>query len=454
MKSAEWGSYEDAPRLVTDVPGPESLKMLADQDRYETASRTYTSVFKIGVSRARGSTIEDVDGNRFIDFFSGVSVINLGHGFPPVRNAIRDQLDKVVHINEMPTETRINFLKTFNSTLPARLKDHSKTMFTVTGAEACETAIELARHVTGRKTIVAFSGSYHGVSGEIISATSNPHYRGYAGIGLRDIAYIPYPYAYRFPFHVKREDMSAYVGDMLRHMISDPYAGPGEIGGVIVEPIQGEGGYVVPPDDFLPVLREITEDHGVPLILDEVQSGVGRSGRIWASEYTKVSPDIMCVSKSIGEGIPISMISYKDEYDEKLPPGFHLGTYRGNPLGMAAGNATLNYLRESSVLDTVRSNGSHLLNRLEEFAQNNRYVGEVRGRGYMIAMEMVDDPATKKPGTKKAARIKEYMFKHGVLMHTCGHYSNVLRFMAPLTIEPDLADRGIDILGDALKEVS
>jgi 4-aminobutyrate aminotransferase-like enzyme len=446
-------SFENAPLIRVPPPGPKSSEILAKQDQYETNSRTYTKQFRMAIKRASGSTVEDVDGNIFIDWFSGICVLNLGHGHPVVKRAMLDQIEKLVHMNEVPNETRVNFLETLASTLPGSLKNNVKVMFTVTGGDACEAACALSRHVTKKRTIVVFGGAYHGVAGDIVGATANHHYRDYAALSSQNYYHLPYPYSYRFPINVKSEDVSKAVVDQLEYLIKDPYSGAGAVGGVMVEPVQGEGGYIVPPDDFLPMLREVTEKHSVPLIVDEIQTGVGRTGRIWASEYSGISPDIVCISKSIGGGIPTSMIAYNKEYDRDLPPGFHLGTYRGNPVALAAGDAILRHLKSSDLLERVRTEGSRIKKRFEEFAEDFPAIGEVRGKGFMVATEFVKDEKTKEPWPDLASKVKGEMFSKGVLMHTCGHYSNVLRYMAPLTIESDLIDRGIDVYLESLNSV-
>ena len=454
MKSEYDLSFEEAPTIKTTLPGPKSRVYLDKQDALETNTRTYTGQFRLAVEKARGSTIRDMDGNVFIDWFSGICVLNLGHSHPVVKNAMMEQLDTLVHINEIPSETRINFLETLNSTLPGKLRNHSKTMFTVTGADAVEAGMAMARHLTGRKTIVAFGGSYHGVAGDVVAATSNHHYRDNANLDLRNIYHLPYAYPYRFPVRASEDEISQIIVDQLEYLIRDPYAGPGAIGGVLVEPIQGEGGYIVPPEDFMPMLREVTEKHGIPLIVDEVQTGVGRTGKMWASEYSNITPDIMCISKSIGGGIPTSMISYHEEYDRKLPSGFHLGTYRGNPVALAAGNAILNFLKTSDTLERVREKGAYIRKRFEEIAEDNPMIGDVRGKGFMVAAELVIDREKKTPGTDLASRAKNAMFQRGLLMHTCGHFSNVMRHMAPLTIEDRLIEKGLEIFGDSIRETS
>lgn len=444
-------SLENAPIIKTKVPGPKSKQYLDIQDKLETSSRSYTSFFKFAVDYGKGSTIVDLDGNVFIDWFAGVSVLNLGHAHPAVLQALRGQVEKMTHITEVPTEARINYLKTLNSVLPGKMKDNSKILMTVTGADACEAAVSLARYNSKKPTIIAFTGSYHGIAGGIVGATSNYHYRDYAGFGSQNYVYAPYPYPYRFPGKTRAEDISKDVISRIEEMIRDPYSGVPPVGGIIVEPVQGEGGYIIPPDDFLPMLRETCDQHSIPLIIDEVQSGIGRTGKVWASEYQNVTPDIMCISKSIGGGIPFSSVAYRNDFDQ-IPKAFHLGTYRGNPLGLAAGAAVLDVVRDEKFLERVRSKGKYVLSRFEEIQRNSKIIGEARGRGFMIANEIVKNKVDKSPGTELAGMVRENMFQKGVLMHTCGHYGNAMRFMAPLTIEDDLLERGISIFEEAIKE--
>ena len=444
-------SIENAPLLKTKIPGLKSKEFLDIQDTLETSSRSYTSFFRFAIDYGKGSTVVDMDGNVFIDWFGGVSVLNLGHGHPAVMSALKSQVEKITHITEVPTEARIKYLKTLNSVLPGKMKNNSKVHMTVTGADACEAAVSLARYNSKKPTIIAFSGSYHGIAGGIVGATSNYHYRDYAGFSSQNYVYAPYPYPYRFSSKTNPEDISKEVVERIVEMIRDPYSGVPPVGGIIVEPVQGEGGYIVPPDDFLPMLRETCDEHSIPLIIDEVQSGIGRTGKLWASEYQNVTPDIMCISKSIGGGIPISSIVYRKDFDQ-IPKAFHLGTYRGNPLGMAAGAAILDIVKDEQFLERVRSKGRYLLKRFREIQGNSSIIGDVRGRGFMVANEIVTNKQDKTPGTELAGKIRESLFNKGLLMHTCGHYGNAMRFMAPLTIEDDLLDTGISLFQEAIKE--
>lgn len=449
--NANWSSIMEAPLIRTDIPGPNSRKFLLAQDRMESSSRSYTRFFNFAVDRGIGSTIVDMDGNVFIDWFGGVSVLNLGHSNPLILNAIKEQLEKMTHVTEIPTKARIDFLKSLNDTLPNGMSGRSKVLFTVTGGDACEAAVSLAKYQTKRNTIISFSGAYHGVAGGIVNATANNHYRDYSGFLNFSFFHVPYPYEYRFPWNVKKEDISKEVIGYIENLIKDNYSGLSPVAGILVEPVQGEGGYIVPPDDFMPMLRETADKFSIPLIVDEVQSGVGRTGKIWAVEHSNIRPDVMCISKSIGGGIPISAVVY-DESMDNIPQAFHLGTYRGNPLGLAAGSVVLDYLRNSDILDRVRENGNYIKKRFEEIGSTNPAIGEVRGKGFMIGVELVEDEK-KTPGTKKASLLRERMFKKGLLMHTCGHYSNVMRFMAPLNIENQLIERGLEIFSDSIRGI-
>jgi len=406
----------------------------------------YSKAFPFAIDSADNATIRDVDGNLFIDWVSGISVLNLGHRNPAITKAVTDQLGKVWHALEVPTETRIKFLERIHSVLPRGLKGRAKVMTTVTGADACETAVAIARRVTGKRTIVAFEGAYHGVHQGAVTLTSSRNYIDYAGVVRQGVFRLPYPYSYRFPFPVeKKGDEGKVVLDYLRHLVEDTHSGLDDLAGIIVEPIEGEGGYIPPPADFLPGLREISDRAQVPLIVDEVQTGFGRTGKFWGCELTGTVPDIMCVSKSVGAGIPLSLVAYKSEYDKVLSEGFHLGTYRGNVLAMAAGSASVDYIQANRLLERVTRLGGKTKQEFERIASKSRNVGEVRGVGFMIGNEIVGAKHTRAPSRALAVNFRKRLFENGLLMHTCGHYGNVLRFMAPLTIEEPLLENGLEV---------
>jgi 4-aminobutyrate aminotransferase-like enzyme len=439
--------------MLVKPPGPKSKELLAKQSALETRAVIYPKAFPFAIDSAKGATIKDVDGNVYIDWVSGISVLNLGHNNPIISAAVKSQMDRIWHSLEIPTETRIGFLERMHSILPGKLRGHAKILFTVTGGDACEAAVSLAKYVSRKRTIIAFEGAYHGVHQGIVSATASRQYLSTSGAVRYDVFHLPFPYAYRFPLPVERKgDEAKVVLRYLEHLLSDSHSGLDDAGGILVEPIQGEGGYIVPPDDFLPGLREIADKFQIPLIIDEVQTGFGRTGRFWGCELTDTSPDIMCVSKSVGAGIPLSLIAYQDEYDTKLPEAFHLGTYRGNPIALAAGSASIDFIKQMNLLSRVQQLGPKTISRFEQIANTSSKIGEVRGAGFMIGNEIVDSKETKIPSKDIAVSLRKKMVETGLLMHTCGHFGNVLRFMAPLIISEQLLERGLEVYAAAVKE--
>ena len=442
-----WLSYPDAPRLVGVPPGPRSLEMLERQRSWETEAVVYSRYFPIGLAEGRGATVEDVDGNRFIDWVAGVSVLNLGHRHPRVQAALQRQVERLWHALEIPTQARLEFLGELRGILPGSLRDRARALFTVTGGDAVETAVSLAGYVTGRPGTVAFSGAYHGVHGGAVNLTSGRKYRATSAFHGAQVVRIPYPNPYR-PI-LGDGTSAAPVLEYLEALARDPYSGIDELGAVLVEPVLGEGGYVLPPPDFLPGLREFCDRHDLLLIVDEVQTGLGRTGAMWACEAAGVTPDVLCIGKSIGGGLPLSVVVYRPDLPRALPPGFHLGTYRGNPLALAAGTEVIRELRDGPWVERARHLGPRLLARFREVAARHPSIGDARGSGFMIGIELTRDPARREPWAERAAAARHEMFVRGLLMHTCGAFDNVLRFMAPLVIEDELLDRGVEIFAAA-----
>jgi 4-aminobutyrate aminotransferase-like enzyme len=452
-KTEGWLSYPDAPRIRTPLPGPRSKTLLAEQARLETDAVVYAKYFPIAVANAQGSTIEDVDGNRFIDWVAGVSVLNLGHRHPALVAALGAQSQKIWHALELPTEARIAFLRAFTQALPGGLKDHARVLFTVTGGDAVETAVSLADQAKGRHGTIAFSGAYHGVHGGAVNLTSGRRYRKTTAFHGGRVVRVPYPDPYR-PVLGTAADLTNETIRLLEHLANDPHSGVDELSSVLIEPILGEGGYVVPPDDFLPALREFCDAHDLALIADEVQTGLGRTGAMWAVEHSRVTPDILCVAKTIGGGLPVSMVAYRDDLVPSLPPGFHLGTYRGNPLGLAVGTAVLEVLRTTDTIPRTARRGRELLTRFQAVQRADPAIGDVRGRGFMIGIEFVRPGRDHPAWTDRAKAMRAALFQRGVLMHTCGSFDQVLRFMAPLTIEDELLDRGLAAFSEASASLS
>ena len=415
------------PYIKTEIPGPKSRVLLDEQRRYETASVTYPRSFPIAIRYAKDSLIEDMDGNIFIDWLTGISVLNLGYS-EFIRNAVKSEMENTWHALEIPTEARIEFLKALNEAFPANMKDY-KTIFGISGADACETAVNIAHQVSGKNAYtIVFEGAYHGVSGGIIAATYEDKYKaGNNSPGFRVIR-APYPGILWENYSV--DDVIEYIQTAIRE---------NDIDSLLVEPILGEGGYVVPPSGFLKALRKLCDDNNIIMIVDEVQSGMGRTGKMWAFEHDGIKPDIVCVGKSVGGGIPMSLVYYRKDFDDKLPVPFHLGTYRANPLALAAGREVIK--RTPAVLDSVRERGKELLKRFGEI--NSDSISQVRGMGFMIGIELGRND--KPLDSITMSKYKKSMIEHGIIMHTCGHYGNTFRFMAALNIDQKLLDTGVEI---------
>lgn len=428
------------PSVSTEIPGPESRKLLQKQAEMETMTVTYPGSFPIAIRRAKNSVIEDVDGNSFIDWVSGISVLNLGHN-DAIREAVKKQLDDIWHALEIPTEARIDFLESLRNSFPSGMRNY-RSMFGISGADACETAINIAHEVhSGQHSTMVFEGAYHGVTGGIAAATAGTKYRKTQYSRGFDVIRVPYPYKMWYDY-----DTSDIISSM-RRIVTDPEAGYTAPDSVLVEPILGEGGYVVSPDGFLKAVREFCDEFDLTMIVDEVQTGLGRTGKMWAFQWENIQPDIVCISKSIGGGIPVSVIYYRDDYDRELPKPFHLGTYRANPLALAAGKYMLEEVPKH--LDRVRSDGKDLLKGFGSI--DSPYIGEVRGKGFMIGVEMVENG---KPLTgDKVLGMKHNLLRNGLMMHTCGHFSNVFRYMGALNIPQELNSRGLEIFSNVVGEM-
>jgi len=447
----DWLSFPDAPRIVVPPPGPKSRALLEEQARLETEAVGYPHYFPIAPKIARGSTIEDVDGNRFIDWVSGISVLNLGHRHPRLVAALEAQAKEIWHALELPTEARIRFLKALEEALPGGLRHHARIFLTVTGGDAVETAVNLADHAQKRHGTVAFSGAYHGVHGGVANLTSGRRYRAPNAFPGGNVIRVPYPDPYR-PVLGADEGAAGTIA-YLEHLVNDPHSGVDSVSSILVEPILGEGGYVVPPDDFLPSLREFCDRHHLLLIVDEVQTGLGRTGKMWAVDHANVTPDIICIAKTIGGGLPLSVVAYRRDLVRELPRGFHLGTFRGNPLALAVGAETLKILGEGDLLDRTRHRGARVIERLRALSSRHPTLGDVRGRGFMIGAEFVRDRRSREAWGDRAKAMRAALLARGVLMHTAGAWDQVLRFMAPLVIEDELLERGLMVFEEALESL-
>ncbi|MFF8973743.1 diaminobutyrate--2-oxoglutarate transaminase family protein [Streptomyces sp. NPDC014995] len=358
--------------------------ILRRQSARESAARTYARALPIVPVRARGLTIEGADGRRYLDCLSGAGTLALGHNHPVVLEAIRKVLDSgaPLHVLDLATPVKDAFITELFRTLPPGLARHARVQFCgPTGTDAVEAALKLVRAATGRTGVLAFTGAYHGMTAGSLEASGG-------AFDVR-VTRLPYPQDYRCPFGVGGERGAELAARWTESVLDDPKSGVRPPAGMILEPVQGEGGVIPAPDAWMRRMRQITADRRIPLIADEVQTGVGRTGAFWAVEHSGVTPDVMVLSKAIGGSLPLAVIVYRDDLDV-WEPGAHAGTFRGNQLAMAAGTATLAYVRTNGLADRAATLGAHLLDQLRRLARDIPYMGDVRGWGLMIGIEMVD----------------------------------------------------------------
>jgi diaminobutyrate-2-oxoglutarate transaminase len=460
--------FDDAPSVETEVPGPNSKRLLERQRAIDSNAVAYPRSVPIAFEEGRGATLRDVDGNTYLDFFAGIGVLNVGHSNPYVLDAVHDQTDKLVHTIDFPTETRIEFIEKLNEIAPGGLKNANRVVFGgPSGSDAIEATIKLAKYNTGGTGLIAFRGSYHGGTAGALSLTGGRKYRKNYTPLLSDVVHLPYPYAFRERGQNAGEKGLCPVGrgaasgecceniscaralEEVRTTIEDPYSGLNDPAGIWVEPIQGEGGIVVPPEGFLPGLKEIAADHDIPLIVDEIQAGFARTGKWFASEWSDTTPDAMTMAKGIGGvGLPLGATMYHEELDT-WEPGGHVGTFRGFLPAMQAGIRAIEYIQEHDILAHTREMGELIRTRLREAGEETPLLGEVRGKGLLIGAEFVDSET--KSSKEIVEGIQEYCYQHGVLVWSAGRGSSVLRLLPPLVITEEQVEAGMDIVTDAIE---
>tara|TARA_B100000315_G_C14584537_1_gene592221 strand:- start:1577 stop:2986 length:1410 start_codon:yes stop_codon:yes gene_type:complete len=445
-------SLRDAPRLVVTPPGPKALSLRAEQERLETHTVRYMKYFPTAWDSAKGATISDVDGNVYIDWTSGAGVLNVGYSNPAVLDAVKKQLDKIVHTLDIPTEARVAFLQKFHTVLPMGLKGNAKILFSITGSDAMEASVKMARYITNKPTILVFEGAYHGMHYGALTMSSVTPLQQKIGPMLPGIFRVPFAYCYRCHWGKSDGDCSLECLSYLEHLFDDAYSGLSEPAAIAVEPIQGEGGYIVAPDEYLRGLRKLASEQNIFLIFDEVQSGFGRTGKMWASEWSGVVPDAMVVSKSIAGGIPMAALAYLEKYDEMLPDAFHLGTYRGNAVACAAGAEVISFLTEKRIVERANRLGETVLKYLKDLQSVTDSIGDVRGRGMMIGIEFVRNKESKDPAPEMATQVQTECFKRGLVVIKMGHWGNCVRFVPPLVITQTLLDKSLQIFNESVKE--
>jgi 4-aminobutyrate aminotransferase len=438
----------DFPHLLTSLPGPRAQALMARDAA--VLSPSYTRGYPLVVSHGEGSMIEDVDGNRFLDCTAGIAVAATGHCHPEVVAAIQAQAARLIHMSgtDFYYENMIQLAEKLAAIAPGGVP--RRVYFGNSGTEATEAAIKLARYVTGREQFIAFYGAFHGRTLGSLSLTASKvvQRRGFGPL-VPGIHHAPFPNSYRRPAGRTPEDHAVDCVRFIEEQLFRTTVPAEEVAAIVVEPIQGEGGYITPPRVFFEELATLAKKHGILLIHDEVQCGMGRTGRMWASDHFGITPDILTSAKGIASGLPLSaMIARKEIMTWR--PGAHASTFGGNPVAVAASLATIDLLERELIANAARV-GSHLMDRLRTWPQRFRHVGDVRGMGLMIGIEIVRDRNTKEPAADLRDRIVNLAFERGLL--TLGAGQNAIRLSPPLVISRDQADFAADTLEECLQAI-
>ena len=429
--------------------GPLAQALIDRDERVMSPSlpRSYPLV----IDHARGAEVWDVDGRRYIDFMTGIAVASTGHAHPEVVAAIKAQAEKFLHIcaADFYYQVTVDLAEKLDEIAP--FEEDAQTFFTNSGAEAVEAAIKLARYTTGRQHFIAFFGAFHGRTLGALSLTASKHLHKEGFFPLMPgVTHVPYPDPYRPVLAMNgRTDYGEVVVDYIENMVLAKRVSPEDVAGIFVEPILGEGGYVVPTPGFFPALRRLCDKYGILLIADEVQSGVGRTGKWWGIQHFGVEPDIITCAKGIASGMPLGALIARKSL-MTWEPGSHGSTFGGNPVSCAAALATLRLI-ENGLMQNAAEMGDTLLSALKKMQESHPMIGDVRGKGLMIGLEIVEDRGTRAPAHDLRDAIINLAFERGLLLLGAGE--SVLRLMPPLIIDPSTAEEALDILENALTSV-
>jgi 4-aminobutyrate aminotransferase/(S)-3-amino-2-methylpropionate transaminase len=433
------------------LPGPKSKIML--EKKATVIARGISNAVPVFIERAQGALMEDIDGNTFIDFYGGIGVQNSGHCPEPVVKAIKEQAEKLLHSCFMVTmyQPYVALAEKLTGITPGRFT--KKAMFVNSGAEAVENAVKIARYATKKRGILAFECAFHGRTLMAMSLTSKvkPYKYGF-GPFAPDTHKIPSAYCYRCYYNSTYPECGLHCLERANRFFAAETP-PEEIAAMIIEPVQGEGGFLVPPKEFLPGLKAICEKYGILFIADEVQTGFGRTGKMFAVEHWGVEPDLMTVAKAIASGMPLSGVVGRAEVMDAPEPGMIGGTYGGNPLACAAANATIQFIEEQALIDRANKIGEKALLRFKNLQNKFAMIGDVRGLGAMVAIELVKDRQTKEPAKDAVTQILAKCANRGVLVIGAGIYGNIIRLLMPLAITDEQLDFGLEVIEEAMAEV-
>jgi len=440
-------AHAKLPRLITPLPGPNAKRVVAGDQRH--ISPSYTRSYPLVARRGLGALVEDVDGNTFLDFTAGIAVVATGHCHPEVVAAVQRQAAELIHMSctDFYYEGMVDLARKLEAISPG--SEPKKVYFGNSGTEAIEAAIKLARYHTRREKIIAFYGAFHGrTMGSLSLTASKAVQRTGFGSLLSGIFHVPYANPYRCPYGHQPQDCCTDCAKFIERVLFTKIVDPQEVAAIIVEPIQGEGGYVPGPPDFLRDLQRICRQHGILLITDEVQSGMGRTGKWWAGDHAGIEPDILCVAKGIASGLPLSAtIARSSVMDWKQ--GAHASTFGANPVSVAAALATVRLVQDQ-YMENARRMGEYIFGRISPWPGKFRIVGDVRGKGLMIGIEIVADRKTKEPAPKLRDSIETLAFGKGLLVLGAG--ANTIRLAPPLVIDEEQADFAIETLEACIRE--
>jgi len=414
-------------------------------------SPSYARCYPLAIESGKGCILKDVDGNEYIDFNSGLVCLNVGHSHPKVVDAIKKQSEKFLHYSstDFYSQPIVDLAEKLCKVTPGRFD--KKVYFGNSGAEAVEAAVKLSKWHTRKQQFIAFISAFHGRTMGALSLTaSKPVQRRHFFPMMPGVTHVPYPNCYRCPFKLSYPNCDYWCVDFIDEMVLQKYVPPEEVAGILFEPIQGEGGYVVPPPEYFKRLKRIADKYGLLLIDDEIQAGMGRTGRWFAIEHWKIEPDVICIAKAIAAGLPLGVIVSRARLMD-WEGGSHASTFSGNPVSCVAGLASINVIKEEKLLENATKQGRYITKRLENLKDECEILGDVRGRGLMIGAEIVEDKQTKKPAKEKASKIMLRCWKRGIAIITCG--ASTLRIAPPMIITRELIDAAMDIVEDVIKEV-